>query len=678
VLAAQVSRLVAVAEPSPFGRGLSTFVDPDVRRCWQVGAERVQFTGRTWPDTLSSIVKKATAGLGVSGAVQADFYKLLIYEEGGFFLEHRDTEKADGMFATLVVVLPGSHEGGELVIRHKDEEVVLDLCPTDPGEVHFAASFADCRHEVRPVRCGARLVLIFNLCRSGRPPEPPSWKMKEAQLATLLANWGPEDPTKLIVPLEHAVTKAALGLDKLKGADAARAAVMARAAYKADCDLHLALVTVEEDGWAEYHGNYRRRTHWGDDDADFEIGEVTDSAQFLSDWQQTDGTAVKLGPLPFDQSEVVPPEFFDEIEPLSLSFNEATGNEGASFERLYRVAALVLWPKAERLRVLAAGGVGVTLPALAQLVDVIERQSSSRSEPEAVALAHRIIDDWPPAFSGPALPTSEFLEVLLRLGNLQFLRRFIVERLALGCFVAGDASAMAGGLVAFPDSEASLLASSLLTSDASLSARSALLAAMDGFEMRSAVQAFVDHLANQPHDRNEWGHVVENTDDLVVQILEGVMKHTPDLTDVAVGHMLVRPSVWKMDRALVPAAVRLNHTVPAMRAAVITHLDERMSRVLLPPQDWARPAKIRCSCQWCRQLSEFLADPQADVWLMRAKEEDRKHVERAISSAKAQVDRVTIRKGSPHTLECTKNQAEYDHLCKQREKDKNNYAILMN
>lgn len=340
VLAAQVSSLVAAAEPSPFGRGIDTLIDPDVRRCWQVGAERVQFTGRTWPDTLSSIVKKATAGLGVSGAVQADFYKLLIYEEGGFFLEHHDTEKADGMFATLVVVLPGSHEGGELVIRHKDDEVVLDLCPADPGEVRFAAFFADCRHEVRPVRCGARLALIFNLCRSGRPPELPSWKMKEAQLATLLANWGPEDPTKLIVPLEHAVTKAALGLDKLKGADAARAAVMARAAYMADCDLHLALVTVEEDGWAEYHGNYRRREYWGDDDADFEIGEVTDSAQFLSDWQHPDGTAVKLGPLPFDQSEVVPLNFLIRLNPFHFHSTKQQGTRG---HRLNASTELLLW-----------------------------------------------------------------------------------------------------------------------------------------------------------------------------------------------------------------------------------------------------------------------------------------------------------------------------------------------
>lgn len=33
------------------------------------------------------------------------------YEEGGFFQEHRDTEKENGMFATLVIILPSEFEG---------------------------------------------------------------------------------------------------------------------------------------------------------------------------------------------------------------------------------------------------------------------------------------------------------------------------------------------------------------------------------------------------------------------------------------------------------------------------------------------------------------------------------------------------------------------------------------
>jgi hypothetical protein len=56
----------------------------------------------------------------VAEPVQAEFYKLLVYDEGCFFASHRNTEKAPGMFATLVVLLPSTSTGGELLVRHKD------------------------------------------------------------------------------------------------------------------------------------------------------------------------------------------------------------------------------------------------------------------------------------------------------------------------------------------------------------------------------------------------------------------------------------------------------------------------------------------------------------------------------------------------------------------------------
>jgi len=46
---------------------------------------------------------------------------------GGFFLAHRDTEKAAGMFGTLIVGLPSAHRGGELVIRHAGREITVDM-----------------------------------------------------------------------------------------------------------------------------------------------------------------------------------------------------------------------------------------------------------------------------------------------------------------------------------------------------------------------------------------------------------------------------------------------------------------------------------------------------------------------------------------------------------------------
>jgi hypothetical protein len=35
-----------------------------------------------------------------------------VYEKGGFFLPHRDSEKHDRMVASLIVVLPNPFEGG--------------------------------------------------------------------------------------------------------------------------------------------------------------------------------------------------------------------------------------------------------------------------------------------------------------------------------------------------------------------------------------------------------------------------------------------------------------------------------------------------------------------------------------------------------------------------------------
>ena len=80
-------------------------------------------------------VKRAAEGLGVKGPVTAELYKLLVYDKGSFFVSHRDTEKAPGMFATLVVALPSQSKGGELVVRHNDREARLDLQCDEPSEV---------------------------------------------------------------------------------------------------------------------------------------------------------------------------------------------------------------------------------------------------------------------------------------------------------------------------------------------------------------------------------------------------------------------------------------------------------------------------------------------------------------------------------------------------------------
>jgi hypothetical protein len=109
ILPIQGEQLVAIAKAAPFGRGEATVVDREVRRTWQVDADKVRIGGRHWDKTLAGLVADVARELGVSEPVEADFYKLLVYDTGSFFVDHRDTEKVPGMFATMVLVMPSDH-----------------------------------------------------------------------------------------------------------------------------------------------------------------------------------------------------------------------------------------------------------------------------------------------------------------------------------------------------------------------------------------------------------------------------------------------------------------------------------------------------------------------------------------------------------------------------------------
>jgi hypothetical protein len=65
LLPTQAKQLVAAAERAPYGRGEDTVVDTDVRRTWQIGADRVRIEGKYWGQTLDAILARVAEGLGV-------------------------------------------------------------------------------------------------------------------------------------------------------------------------------------------------------------------------------------------------------------------------------------------------------------------------------------------------------------------------------------------------------------------------------------------------------------------------------------------------------------------------------------------------------------------------------------------------------------------------------------
>ncbi|MGC9270953.1 2OG-Fe(II) oxygenase [Acidiphilium sp.] len=708
LLPSQAAQLIGMAERAPYGRGEQTLVDVAVRRSWQLNPDRVRIRGSGWARTLDAIVARAAEGLGVTGKVTAEFYKLLVYDEGSFFVNHRDSEKIPGMFATLIIELPSIHTGGDLIIRHAGREARIESHLNEPSEAAFAAFYADCVHEVLPVTSGCRLTLVYNLSRCGRgtQPVPPIYTAEQARICGLLGDWSeqkkrPEEasPEKVIYLLEHSYTPENLSFAALKGADAARASTLLAAAGRTQCDLHLALLSIEESGTAEYTGDYRRRYRHSDDDNndDFEAGEVYEREERLLHWRHPASIEAAVGELPISEDEISPPGALADLAPDEENFREATGNEGASFERSYRRAALVLWPSHRRLAVLNQGGLQATLPYLTQLTQAWAKAGEDPESPiraEAHELTGYMLADWPReirhARNVPKAGAT-VLELLGRLGDIARTDDFLSAIFAGGLFDLSDNEQIAQSLRRLPSSRAAELLERLVANSTSAAIGAGLLActvsaALGEFEMRPAAFALMATLPGDSTRKVElpsWQQPPPVEPQLVIDALTALCQIDAALAERAAGVFLSRPATYGADSVLVPASLALIHSVIAqapavarLRSACVAHLRIRIAEPLAPPTDWARDSKLSCSCRYCVELSRFLADPEAKTWNFKAAQHDRSHVESTIRENDCDVLTATIRRGSPHILECTKNQASYKRRTRQRQKDLADLARL--
>lgn len=85
------------------------------------------------------------------------------------------------------------------------------------------------------------------------------------------------------------------------------------------------------------------------------------------------------------------------MEPDEEEFHEATGNEGASFDRTYRRAALVVWPRERVLSVMNQAGLRATLPFLGNLAERWLAEGGDRQSPlwrQAHELSGYMISGW--------------------------------------------------------------------------------------------------------------------------------------------------------------------------------------------------------------------------------------------------------------------------------------------
>ncbi|KDQ14657.1 hypothetical protein BOTBODRAFT_187702 [Botryobasidium botryosum FD-172 SS1] len=97
--------------------------------------------------------------------IRAELYKLNVYGPGSFFKSHVDTPQGKKMFGSLVIVLPTSHEGGALHLRHSGKAFIYDSAHELSSQVElsgggpsigYVAFYSDVEHEVMEVMSGYR------------------------------------------------------------------------------------------------------------------------------------------------------------------------------------------------------------------------------------------------------------------------------------------------------------------------------------------------------------------------------------------------------------------------------------------------------------------------------------------------------------------------------------------
>jgi len=720
----QAKQLCLVARPARFGKGEQTLLDRGVRDTWEVPRSRVKIDKRQWDKTLGPVLAGLRDDLGLPAGCEltAEFHAMLVYGPGQFFAPHQDSEKSDTMVGTLVVMLPSDSRGGELVVEHAGTSTTYR---PSKASLSFVAFYADCRHEVRPVTSGYRVVLTYNLLLRGDTTAAVAGRTDPATVRRLAGLLGKhfatprrdsaEPPRRLVYLLDHEYTEHGLSWARLKGADVHRAAALSAAAAAAECEAVLALAEIHEvwDAYDDEPQPYGRwDDDWDDDEDDWdddlsdgpELRELIDSTVHLGHWLDTPGSPASPTSLDIDEDEVCATTPSEKLTPYSAEYQGYMGNYGNTADRWYRRAAIVVWPRRLGFAVRAEAS-----PEWA--LDTLESRLRDGDLAGAREAAGTLAPFW--ARSVGANQRSELLATALRVARelddpglaTLLLAPFRVATLApehaaaatgivhrygpqwsdklLAAWFGGDDPWPGFGRVDLRpwfDTLTSVCAAAC-TQSADGRVLATLLATRSWAVLRRQIDRSMSivALSRRAEALAALGPAVAavlvsaatcGATSLRDGVVDFVRDGKDDLLALAMSALRSAASL-----ALDPA-VQGGTGLDALAAHCATHLKARLARPERAADDWSIAPPKRCDCGHCATLAAFLRDPARRSYDWRLAEAGRRHIHGVIDEAELPVTHQTRRQGSPYTLVLTKTDVLFARERRQRARDEADLAWL--
>ena len=705
VSTAKAKQLIAVARQAQYGQGEQTLTDATVRYTWQVPRSRVRIDKRQWNRTLTPILEGLRDDLGLpeGSRLKAELHSLLVYSPGQFFLPHQDSEKSDDMVGTLTVTLPGTSRGGELIVQHGEQQISYR---SSDKLLSFVAFYADCRHEVRPVTSGYRVVLTYNLLLSaahGTASTPGPGET--AELAACLEEHFAEH-RRLVYLLDHQYTARGMSWTHLKGVDAERVRLLDAAAGASGCEIALALADVHESWSASEpdppygRGSYRYDDDDDDDDDDdaeaYELDELLDSSVSLSAWVDRSGTPVPPVATVVYDHEVSATTPTRTLPPYESEYEGFMGNYGNTMDRWYRRGAVVVWPTRLDFEVRAEASPQWALDTLQALIrdgdltrarqraesltsfwtdlgssdalgEVVGRRPDLRPTLAAAhglddaALAAMLLAPFRLAELTP--PNAALLAALVQRHGESWTRTLLAgwNSLPRWRYAPGEAATW---LSALPE-----LCRALRDANGLVAAR--LVLAVGWEQLNEWLR--LERGITQPSHR---ALALDQLTAPIAGLLVGAaISEAPEIADAAVG-MFADNDDAALRRCQVGVLRALPQDDPEILAGsgfdvlarnALAQLESSLARPPRDPGDWSIEPPGGCACAVCATLNDFLADPGLRAVDWPLKEQSRRHVHQRIDGHELPVKHSTRRVGRPYLLQLVKTPALFEREKQERQ-----------
>jgi hypothetical protein len=244
-----VDWLIANAEPAPYGQGTVTKIDPKVRSAKRLTARDKVLVAGFEPE---SVLDKIEVALSPSVKLSAKLTDVIVYKKGDKFTRHKDTPRSADLIGTLIVGLPIAHTGGAFVVDDGQKAQTFDWGEPEDGYLPWVALFSDIDHEIKPVKSGARITLVYSLHRTKQPRTDPGAKQRKQLADAIAASLKNQKDWPVMIACNRQViaepgAKQPQKLDALRGADRDIAEALVAAGFRVDVRACMAAIANYDD-----------------------------------------------------------------------------------------------------------------------------------------------------------------------------------------------------------------------------------------------------------------------------------------------------------------------------------------------------------------------------------------------------------------------------------------------